>query len=308
MSGDGYEQKGHEYRQQADKKLKGGAFSRMFSSGREEAAVELLERAATQFKLAKSWTNAGQVFEQLAGLQLKLDSRTDAAAAWVEASRAYSRAQDPKDSSHGTGGTGGNAQSSACLKNAIDLYTEMGRLGMAARHIKALAEESEKTDRAEAMQLYSQAAELFAGEDSTSEASKCRLKVAFFSAELEQYREAIEIFEEVGRAAADNNLLRFSARGHLLNAGLCHLAGSDQIAIQRAIEKYGDIDLQFAGSREANLLTDLAADFEEGEVQKFVDHIAEFDSMTRLDPWKSGILLKVKKRLEEADEDELDLS
>ena len=32
------------------------------------------------------------------------------------------------------------------------------------------------------------------------------------------------------------------------------IAGSDQIAIQRAIEKYEDIDLQFAGSREGNLL------------------------------------------------------
>ena len=34
----------------------------------------------------------------------------------------------------------------------------------------------------------------------------------------------------------------------------CFTAGSDQIAIQRAIEKYEDIDLQFAGSREGNLL------------------------------------------------------
>jgi hypothetical protein len=33
-----------------------------------------------------------------------------------------------------------------------------------------------------------------------------------------------------------------------------HGAGSDQIAIQRAVEKYEDIDLQFAGSREGNLL------------------------------------------------------
>ncbi len=30
-------------------------------------------------------------------------------------------------------------------------------------------------------------------------------------------------------------------------------AGSDQIGIQRAVEKYEDIDLQFAGSREGNL-------------------------------------------------------
>ena len=36
--------------------------------------------------------------------------------------------------------------------------------------------------------------------------------------------------------------------------GSPHGAGSDQIAIQRAIEKYEDIDLQFAGSREGNLL------------------------------------------------------
>lgn len=54
MSGDSYEQKGLDYRQQADKKLKGGTFARMFSSGREEAAVDLLEKAATQFKLGKS--------------------------------------------------------------------------------------------------------------------------------------------------------------------------------------------------------------------------------------------------------------
>lgn len=50
-----YAAKGRDFQQQAEKKLKGGAFSRMFSgSSREEAAAELLERAATQFKLAKA--------------------------------------------------------------------------------------------------------------------------------------------------------------------------------------------------------------------------------------------------------------
>ncbi len=49
-----YAAKGREYQQQAEKKLKGGTFSRMFGSGRDEAAAELLEKAATQFKLAKS--------------------------------------------------------------------------------------------------------------------------------------------------------------------------------------------------------------------------------------------------------------
>lgn len=292
-----YAAKGRDFQQQAEKKLKGGTFSRMFGgSSREEAATELLEKAATQYKLAKSWNEAGQVYEQLTGLHMKLESQTDAAAAWVDASRAYSKAGVTDKSGH-------------CLRRAVEMYTSMGRLGMAARHLKALAEEAEKADnKAEAMELYEQAGSMFATEDSSSEASKCQLKVAFFSADMGNYPAAIKIFEEVGRKAADNNLLRFSARGHLLNAGLCHLAGSDEIGIQRAIEKYEDIDLQFAGSREGNLLKDLASDLEAGDGQAFADHLAEFDSMTRLDKWKTTLLLKVKKRIEEGDEDELDLS
>ena len=36
---------------------------------------------------------------------------------------------------------------------------------------------------------------------------------------------------------------------------------------------------------------------EVGDSQKFTDAIAEYDSMTRLDPWKTQLLLRVKKRL-----------
>lgn len=34
-----------------------------------------------------------------------------------------------------------------------------------------------------------------------------------------------------------------------------------------------------------------------GDSQKFTDAIAEYDSMTRLDGWKTQLLLRVKKRL-----------
>lgn len=36
---------------------------------------------------------------------------------------------------------------------------------------------------------------------------------------------------------------------------------------------------------------------EVGDSQKFTDAIAEYDSMTRLDGWKTQLLLRVKKRL-----------
>ena len=51
------------------------------------------------------------------------------------------------------------------------------------------------------------------------------LQVAQFTAELGQYPEAIGIYEDVARRCVDNNLLKYSAKGYLLNAGICHLCG-----------------------------------------------------------------------------------
>ncbi len=50
----------------------------------------------------------------------------------------------------------------------------------------------------EAITFYNQAADLFATENATSEANKCKLKVAEFSAELERYDQAVALYEEVG--------------------------------------------------------------------------------------------------------------
>ena len=51
-------------------------------------------------------------------------------------------------------------------------------------------------------------------------------QVAQFAAELERYSEAIEIYEGVARASVDNNLLKYSAKGYLLNAGICQLCSA----------------------------------------------------------------------------------
>ena len=51
------------------------------------------------------------------------------------------------------------------------------------------------------------------------------LQVAQFTAEFGQYAEAIGIYEDVARRYVDNNLLKYSAKGYLLNAGICHLCG-----------------------------------------------------------------------------------
>jgi alpha-soluble NSF attachment protein len=42
--------------------------------------------------------------------------------------------------------------------------------------------------------------------------SRCRLKIAEFSAELGRYPKAVEMFEEALKRAVENNLLKFSVR------------------------------------------------------------------------------------------------
>ena len=57
------------------------------------------------------------------------------------------------------------------------------------------------------------------------------LQVATFSSELGQYGEAIQIFEDVASRSVENNLLKYSAKGYLLSAGICHLCSKPNFCI-----------------------------------------------------------------------------
>lgn len=82
------------------------------------------------------------------------------------------------------------------------------------------------------MEAYEQAGEWYAGEDSNAydifslmfrQASACFLKAAQFSATLEQYDRAINVFESVAEKSLGNNLTKWSVREYLLKAGICVL-------------------------------------------------------------------------------------
>lgn len=91
------------------------------------------------------------------------------------------------------------AEAISCLLKAIEIYTDMGRFTMAAKHHQSIAEiyESEAVDLERAVHHYEQAADYFRGEESNSSANKCLLKVAQYAAQLENYDKAIQIYEQV---------------------------------------------------------------------------------------------------------------
>ncbi|KAI3757811.1 hypothetical protein L6452_05354 [Arctium lappa] len=283
--------KGQEFEKQAEKKLNGWT---IFGSKHEDAA-DLYEKAANFYKIGKSWDQAGAVYIKLADCYLKLDSKHEAANAYADAGHCYKKTN--------------STECISCLEQALNLFMEIGRLSMSAKYCKEIAELYEQEQNLEqAMVYYDKASDLFQGEEVSSSANQCKLKIAQFAAEMEQYQKAIEIFEEIARHSVNNNLLKYGVKGHLLNAGICQLCKGDVVAITNALDKYQDLDPTFAGSREYRLLADLAASIDEEDVEKFTDAIKEFDSITKLDAWKTTLLLRVKDMLKAKEMEEDDLT
>ena len=75
--------------------------------------------------------------------------------------------------------------------------------------------ETECVDLSRAMQHYEQAADYFRGEESTSSANKCMLKLAQYAAQLEHYDKAIQIYEQVWRINFCSRCIRSAFYGTL---------------------------------------------------------------------------------------------
>ncbi|KAK2442185.1 alpha-soluble NSF attachment protein [Trifolium repens] len=279
-----------DFEKKAEKKLSGWG---LFGSKYEDAA-DLFDKAANSFKLAKSWDKAGSTYLKLANCHLKLESKHEAAQAYVDAAHCYKKTNI--------------SEAVSCLDHAVNLLCDIGRLSMAARYLKEIAELYESEQNIEqAVVYYEKSADFYQNEEVTTSANQCKQKVAQFAAQLEQYQKSIDIYEEIARQSLNNNLLKYGVKGHLLNAGICQLCKGDVVAINNALEKYQELDPTFSGTREFKLLADVAAAVDEEDVVKFTDVVKDFDSMTPLDSWKTTLLLRVKEKLKakELEEDDL---
>ncbi|KAG8143558.1 putative Alpha-soluble NSF attachment protein [Naja naja] len=186
----------------------------MDTSGKEKrrcsCSPRRTRRSAAPTASSRGSSAAGNAFCQAAQLHLQLQNKHDAAMSFVDAGNAFKKA-DPQEAIN-------------CLLRAIEIYTDMGRFTIAAKHHITIAEiyETELVDIEKAIAHYEQAADYYKGEESNSSANKCLLKVATYAAQLEQYQKAIEIYEQVGTSAMDSPLLKYSAKEYFFKAALCH--------------------------------------------------------------------------------------
>ncbi|KAL7063333.1 hypothetical protein AAHC03_0155 [Spirometra sp. Aus1] len=286
------ERKARDFLEKAQKKSRGGFLSSIFSGRSDslEEQISLYERAANCFKMAHKWSEAGDAFCQAAKLSSSNKSAHDAANNYVNASVAY-RKTDPKTAID-------------CLNKATEIYIESGRFSIAARHHMTMAEiyEQDLGDVEQACKQYEQAADYYKGEESNSSAMKCLLKVAHFAASAGKYDKAAKIFEEAGKSSMDNKLLRYGAKEHLTKSVICNFL-IDTINGQKALQAYEEAYPLFADSRECTLLKKISEALNQESVEGFTAAVAEYDSITRLEPWTTEMLLKLKKTI--ADEEDI---
>uniref|UniRef100_A0A8C4HEU0 Beta-soluble NSF attachment protein n=1 Tax=Dicentrarchus labrax TaxID=13489 RepID=A0A8C4HEU0_DICLA len=286
MDNTGKEKEAMQLMAEADKKVKasGSFLGGMFGGNHKvEDACEMYARAANMFKMAKNWSAAGNAFCQAARLHMQLQNKLDSATSFVDAGNAYKKA-DPQGEN-------------CCLTNTH--IAESGRFTIAAKHHITIAEvyESELVDIEKAIAHYEQAADYYKGEESNSSANKCLLKVGHYSAQLEQYQKAIEIYEQVAMNTMDNPLLKYNAKEYFFKASLCHFI-VDELNAKLAIEKYEEMFPAFSDSRELKLLKKLLEAHEEQNSEAFTEAVKDFDSVSRLDQWLTTMLLRIKKTIQ----------
>ncbi len=102
-----------------------------------------------------------------------MKSESDVATNYIEASRCYIKAGDPKTAT-------------VILETeALPRMVDAGRLSQAAKLHQEVAETLEEEEqREEAMLHYQKAADLFNAENAASTASKCLVKIAFLAAQV----------------------------------------------------------------------------------------------------------------------------
>lgn len=106
--------------------------------------------------MAKNWTAAGRAFCQAAEIQLKQNTKHEAANMYNEAANAFKKAS-PEDALN-------------CLNKSCEIYIDMGRLVMAAKQYQIIAElfETDVVDIPNAITYYEKAADLFKTEENNA--------------------------------------------------------------------------------------------------------------------------------------------
>lgn len=269
----------------------GGFFSFLsgsLASELYEEATDLYRTAANSFKIKKQFVEAGDAFAQAAEAQKKAGNKNDFANNMVEAFKCYR-----------LGGSDADTAARA-LEQAIEVFLLEGQFRRAANFQMELAE---TYPAAKAGEAYEKAGDWYAGDLAQALALKAYLKAADLKAEAGDYTGAVKQYQVVIAGAVGNNMAKWSLKDYYLKVVLCLLAQEDVVGAQQQIERGLAEEPLFEQTREYALCVAIIDAVREGDLQEFTDKVYEFDQFLKLDKLKTELLLTIKRKVEDEEDD-----
>lgn len=253
-----------------------------------QEAAELYNRAAIIFKGVREWRDAGDAYRKAAEMEAQAGEPDEGARKLLNAASCYKKCDVPL--------------AIETIERALEVLLRGGRFHLVAAQEKEIAElyETQLDDSTQAIRYYERAAERYAGEDSQSISQTCRLKAASLAALTGDVVKAARVYEDISGASVSDPIRQYTVKDHLFRAGLCRLADEDRVAARRAIEGYPAIDISFGSGKESTLLITLLDALEAEDLEAFTTAVTTFDRTNPLDDWKTKMLLRIKRSINEA--------
>jgi len=271
----------------ADKKYNSSVGWFTSSSTKYEEAGDLYQQAANLFKIDKLFKESGEAFTKEAECREKAGEKDEAANAHWNAAKAYKQGYPDK--------------AVTALSATISLLTQLGRFRQAADREKEIGQIylQESHDLSRASESFIRAAEWYDQEDARATANSCKKDAADLLAELDRFTEAIKLYDEVADYSLGSALTKYSVKEYWLRSGLCALATQDPVSARRNYDRYSQRDITFPSTREAKFILALIEAVEAGDQEAFTAAVVEYDQITKLDNWKTSVLLKIKKGIQD---------
>jgi len=119
------------------------------------------------------------------------------------------------------------------------------------------------------------------------------------AAQIDDFKRAIELYEKIGQQSLETDLGKWSANEYFYKAALCQFAQECKSGecndTKEAVERYVDLHPAFENSRECKFLRNIIEAFNANDVEKFTDVVFKYDSIIKLTPWESRLLLRIKE-------------
>jgi hypothetical protein len=275
--------------QEADQTIKKFKFGALFGGSREkyEEGIELLLRAASEYKLTRHYQSAAEIHVRVAELYRDKFKgyEFETVNNYVDAGQAAK-----------------NYDKNAAVryyKLAIDKNMEKNEFTSAAKLWKEIGEIEEKGgDTTMAVDAYTNAQKLYAAEDKNKAyVAQMKGKIANLQAGDSDYKSAAKQFENLVRTSLENGTNKFKIKEHLFKAILCwfitYAPSFDLEDVEESLGEYKDLYPQLDGSAEGKLVQSLLDSFKEDDLDKFNAVVAKHDRLYKLDNWSHKVITEI---------------